>query len=252
MHTFTTRTLVRCCALVLAGLSPAAMAQDDNADAAWRVMPYIWIPDISTDLETDSVDGGGGTDQFDDLLDDLDGAFLGRVEVQGESIGMFADVLFLGLASETDFNIATTDSDLDALVVDVAVVWSPGDVRYQGWELFGGLRYIDLEYTIGLDPVNPAFANREVDASDSFSDFLGGARYNTRFGDRDRWGFTISGDASVGATEGTFSTTALFSYHVGMGSWQFGYRYLNGELKPNENVVDITLHGPMIGFSFAL
>ena len=237
-----TATLITC-----AGSGPARAAKDID----WIVAPYVWLPTITVDFETPrdgDGSGGAGEDTFPDILDELDGAFLGYVEAQGDHWGGSMNLLYLGLESDEPFEIALTSSDLDTTIVDAAVVYSFDRERFQGFELYGGLRYVDIGYEAGIDFTNPALASRTVDIRDSYADFLLGARWRDDFGKR--WGYALEADASTGGTEGTFSTCARLLYHMKKGAWAFGWRYLEGEIDPDRSKLDIELNGALVGYAF--
>lgn len=232
--------------LLVAYIAPALHAA--HADEwTWMVAPYAWVADISTDMDTRLPPAGEDT-HFPSLIDDFDGAFEIHIEGQGERFGLFSDFTYLGLADSHDFQRVNTRSDLDTRLFELAGVWSPAEGRLKGLELFAGLRYIDLDLTVQFDPVNPQFAQRQVDVSDSFSDLMLGARYTWAMGER--WRLTLRGDGSFGETEGTWNASVVGQYRVKYGEWLFGYRYLTGELEAGDNTVDVTMMGPMVGFGF--
>jgi hypothetical protein len=234
--------------LCLLTLSPNAQA-GDGWD--WIVAPYIWMVNIETDLNLDVAPPGGldGDLTYPDILSDLDGAFEVHAEGQGDNFGMFADFTFLGLADERDFARFDSETDMDTRLFEAALVWSPGEERYRGLEIFGGLRYVDLDTTIELVPTDPAFETTTFDNGNSYSDFMLGARYT--FDWSDRWGLTLRGDGSFGQTEGTWNASAIANYKTDSGAWFFGYRYLTGELESDAGrTLDVTLHGFMLGYGF--
>jgi len=229
-------------------LAPATARAGEGAD--WIIAPYLWAPTITVDLDTPRDSGGGGQEQdfFPEIFDKLDGAFLGYVEAQGDHWGGFANVLFLGLASDEDFAIADTESDIDTMIIDAAVVYSFDSERFAGFELYGGLRYIDVDLQVEIDPTNAVLQTRTVEVEDSYNDFLFGGRYRGSWSDK--WGYAVELDGSTGDSEGTWSTSARVLYRTGNGAWVFGWRYLDGEIEPGRNALDITLNGPVIGYAF--
>ncbi len=229
--------------------SPLAQAADD-AGWEWMVEPYGWLPSISTDLErTQPPEGGLSTDtRFDDLVDKIDGVFLIHAEGQNEHWGVFTDFIYLGLADDHDRPRFRTETDLDMRLFELAAVWSPGEGRYRGLDVFAGLRYIDVDLTAQLNPENPQFNTTSIDAGDSFNDFMVGARYTWALSER--WGLTLRGDGSFGDTEGTWNTSAEAAFRMKHGAWLFGYRYLSIELQTGDNNTDIRFHGPMVGYAF--
>ena len=233
-------------AIALLAAAPSAVAAE-RWD--WVVAPYVWGAQIRTDLDTTVPPGGLSTDtSFDDVLDSLDGYFAVRGEGQGDDFGAYADFLFLGLADENDRPRFHTESDLDARLFDLAAVWSPGPVRYEGAEVFAGLRYIDLDLTAQLQPLNPAFPTTVRKVSQSYSDLLVGARYTWRLAER--WGLTVRGDGSWGNTEGTVDASATVQYRMQNGAWLFGYRWFDAELDSGDDTTDLTVDGLEVGYAF--
>jgi hypothetical protein len=235
--------------LCTTALSPSAHAADGEG-WDWMVAPYVWAVGIDTDIERTAPPAGGASNDtsFDDVLDKFDGAFLIHAEGQGDRFGMFTDFIYLGLADEHDQPRFHTESDLDSRLFELAGVWSPGDDRYRGLEVFAGLRYIDVDLSVEFDPDNPSFNSTTFDDSENFNDLMVGARYTWPLSDR--WGLTLRGDGSFGDTEGTWNASVLATYRMQNGAWLFSYRYLTGELELDDTTADITLSGPMIGYGF--
>jgi hypothetical protein len=233
----------------LAVSTPVAHAAEDEG-WDWMVAPYGWAASIGTDLRSGQPPvGGTSTDiDFDDIIDKIDGAFQIHVEGQGDHFGVFADFTYLGLADERDHPRFRTESDLDTRLFEIAAVWSPGDQRHRGVELFAGLRYIDVDVTVQLDPENPLFETTSLDGGETFNDFMVGVRYTWDLSDR--WGVTMRGDGSFGDTDGTWNASVVADYKMKHGAWLFGYRYLSVELKTRGNRFDITMNGPMVGYGF--
>jgi hypothetical protein len=236
--------------LLVAAFSPAQAAAGEGWD--WVAAPYLWAAGVSTDIDLPAGQppaGGVSSDTtFADAVDKLDGAFQIHVEGQGDRFGVFADFTFLGLADENDHPRFRTESDLDTRLFELAAVWSPGEGRYQGLDLFAGLRYIDADLAMQFKPVNTAFPTTTRDVDATFYDFMLGARYTWALSDR--WGLTVRGDGSFGDTEGSWNASAVANYKTRRGAWIFGYRYLTVDLEARGNAVDITMSGPMIGYGF--
>lgn len=233
-----------CCYAGIPGVARAAGQWD------WIVAPYVWAAGVNTDVETGRPpDGGFSNDTgFDDVLDVLDGVFELHAEGQGDEFGVLADFTYFGLADDTDHPRFRTETDLDARLFDLAAVWSPGAERYAGWEVFGGLRYIDLDFTVRFDPENPLFADTTLDPSQSYNDLLLGTRYTWPLSDN--WRLSLRGDGSWGDTKGTWTATGVVQYEVSYGSWIFGYRHLDAEFEDDDDTAEVVLTGPVVGFGF--
>ena len=234
-------------ALALACAAPQASA----ASGDWELViaPYLWGAGITTDLETVSPPANTGSDnEFVDLIDELDGIFQVHFEAQNEQWGLFSDFAFIGLAAEEERTIFDTESDLDVRLFELAAVWSPADGRYQGFEAFGGLRRVEVDFTVDFDPHNPALPDTNFDFNRDYNDFLLGARYT--FPVSDRWSLTLRGDGSFGDTDGTWGASAMFGYRGERGNWLLGYRYLGGNFNNDNGDLDIALSGFQVGYGF--
>jgi hypothetical protein len=231
--------------LLMLPLAPASAQESTGWD--WQLTPYLWAPSISTDLREDAPPVGSDV-EFADIIDKIDGAFVGRAEGQGDNFGVFADLLFLSLSDDKQHTRTTTTSDLDSTIYEMAMVWSPGQERYRGVEVFGGLRYLDVDLTLEIDPIDPVYLTRTLEAERSYSDFMFGLRYRGDFSEK--WGYSVRADGSWGDTEGSYNAIATLYRQTGNGEWSFGYRYFDTELRALNSTVTLTLNGPVVGYTF--
>lgn len=235
-------------ALCAAGLCTTANA-GDNDGLTWVIAPYIWGASISTNLFRDVPPTSiSNQNDFGDIISKIDGAFMIHGEVQGDHFGAFADYLYLGLGDHHDYPGLKTSSQLNSTLVDLAAVWNPGGERFTGFELFGGLRYIDVNMKFDFNPTDTEIPSVRLEPNKSYSDFLLGVRYN--FPLSERWGLTLRGDGSWGSSNNTWNTAATFDYKTDNGAWYFGYRYFDLSLDKGNITTDITVHGPQIGYGF--
>ena len=218
---------------------PAAPARADDYD--WLGIAYLWAADISVDSRDASVSA-----DFNDILDKLEMAFQTHVEVQGDDLGGFIDFTFLGLGDNTTRPAAHFNADLDTTLMDLGLVWSPGAERYAGFEAFGGLRYIDSDFHLVVDPTAPGEPDFETRVNDTYTDLLVGARYIAPL--NDRWRLTMTGDVSGGDTEGTWSVGAFGTYLMGQHRLIVGYRHMEIDLKANGSKATETMTGPIIAY----
>lgn len=241
----------RLAAVLLLTLSPLAQAAAPAQEPwSWMVAPYGWFAGVSTDVAVPAPPPGGNANdlEFNDVVDLLDGAFQVHAEGQGDQFGAFADFTYLGLADEKEFDRFDSQSDLDTRLFELAAVWSPGEERFKGLDVFAGLRYIDLDVTVRLDPVNPTFQTTSLDGGKSYSDFMLGARYT--FDVSERFGVTLRGDGSGGETEGSWNASVMGNYKMKHGAFLFGYRYFSVELGNDTTDIEIMLQGPVLGYAW--
>lgn len=249
MHHLTGLGMARA-ALALAALvasATSAAAEEDGWE--WRLEPYAWAASIGTDMRTLAPPTDAGNDtSFSDIVDKLDGVFMGRVEGRGDRYGAYLDFIYLGIGQGREGRLLTTETDLDARVADAAFSWRFGGERDRGLDVYAGGRFIDLDLTTRFTPDLADLQPRTLDVENSYLDLLLGARYTWQ-GDS-RWGLTVNGDGSLGQTKGTWNASATGSYRTGNGAWLFGYRYMQAELGNSNADVRLTLSGPIFAYSF--
>lgn len=234
--------------LCLTGFSHSAAAS--NGDGwQWTVAPYVWLSGITTDVKTNVPPSEASSDRdFGNVIDNISGFFEIHAEGQGADFGMFTDFMYVGLTGEKDRSVFTTKTSLDGTVFELAGTWNPSGAGSNGFQVFGGLRYVDLGLEFKLKPNNPDFPTVKISPDKSNSDFLFGGRYT--FDMAQRWAMTLRADGSWGQTDGTYNLSALAQYKMESGAWLFGYRYMNISLK-NDNVkTEISLNGPTVGYAF--
>jgi hypothetical protein len=235
-------------ALAFALAAPQASASGGEWESV--IAPYIWGAGITTDLKMDTPPVTGGSDNdYTDLIDELDGIFQIHGETQNEKWGVMADFAFIGLAAEEERQLFDSESDLDVRLSELALVWSPDDGKYSGFEAFGGLRRVEIDFTSDFTPHNPVLPDAHVDFNRDYNDFLLGARYTVPLADR--WTLTLRGDGSFGDTDGTWGASAMFGYHMEHGSWVMGYRYLAGNFNNDNGDLDNALSGFQVGYAFS-
>lgn len=246
--TMTPRAIRPALCVLLASMCMAGTAQaGERMD--WIIAPYGWAASIGTDLKTSSPPSESSTDtDFRDVVDKLDGAFEIHIEGQGDRFGFFTDFTYLGIADDRVHPRFAIDSDLDTRLFELAAVWNPSPERFRGVDVFAGLRYIDVDLTVQLEPNNPIFNNVRIDGGRTYNDFMVGARYTWALSPR--WALTLRGDGSFGDTDGTWNASAVTQFRTGNGAWAFGYRHLDVEIEAGGSKTHITMSGPVIGYGF--
>jgi hypothetical protein len=226
-------------------LTAAGAAQAASGDYDWIGIAYVWAADIGVDTRDRSVNV-----DFSDTIDKLEMGFQGHVEVQGDDIGGFVDVSFMGVGDNSQRGDVHLNSDVDMTGIDMALVWSPGAERLTGLEVFGGLRYIDTDFSLVVDPEAPPLPDVRTGINTTYTDLLAGVRYGAPFSDH--WKLVVTADASAFDTEGTWSLGSFAVYRTGPHRFYAGYRHLEMDLKGShgEKVTE-TYSGPAIAYGYA-
>ena len=129
----------------------SAAARAESVDLDWLAIAYVWAAEIGVDSQDASV-----AVDFSDVIDKLEMGFQGHMETQADTVGGFVDVSIMDVGDNSSRELVELNSDLDMTAMDLALVWSPGPERMTGFEVFGGLRYIDMDFELVVDPIPPS------------------------------------------------------------------------------------------------
>jgi hypothetical protein len=244
-------TMTKIAASLLLASAPMGAALAQGGDWDWSLAPYLWLPAIGSDVDVDvpPIDLGG-TSQVSEWAPKLGFTIPLHLEGQGDDFGLLSDLLYLPLSDKRDREgrLFSTDSSFHTGIFELAAVWSPGENRHEGFEAFGGLRYIWASLDLKLIPNDTALPGGKISLDKSFADVLLGGRYTARLSDR--WALTMRGDGSFGSTDNTYGASALFSYATDSGAWIVGYRYMKLKFSDNNAALDLKLYGPEFGYNF--
>jgi hypothetical protein len=232
------------CGVLALSMAAGAVHADSN-DMEWIGIAYLWAADIELDARDRTVDIA-----FSDTVENLEMGFQGHVEAQADNFGGFVDVSFMGVGTNEVRQGIRANTDVDMTAMDLAFVWSPEEESFTGIEVYGGLRYIDTEIDLVIDPEPPGPPVLQTGVDKSYYDLLVGARYAAPI--NDSWRLVFSADLSGGDTEGTWSVGGFGVYRMGQHRFYAGYRHLEMDLKgrAGETFTE-TFSGPAIAYGFA-
>ncbi|MGY1459436.1 hypothetical protein ACW5F0_12440 [Luteimonas sp. A534] len=241
------RKLTALAAVAIASIALACPAAAE--EWSWAVQPYAWASSIQTDLRTELPPVAGSSEmEFRDILDKLDGSLQLHVEGGGARHGLFLDFTYLGISDSTHRSFADYEADLDTRLFEAAWVWSPGGSRLEGLDLFGGLRYLDADLKLVIEPLNPALDRHVVDVGKNYLDVMAGGRYSWVLSER--WRLTARADGSFGDTEDAWNASLIAQYRTSNGAWVVGYRHLEIAIEDGGAKVDLAMSGPLFGYAF--
>jgi hypothetical protein len=229
------------CAAALALSSGSAQAA--SADLDWIGILYLWAADIDVDTRDRSV-----SVSFSDVVDKLEMAFQGHVEAQGEDFGGFVDVVYMAVGDNGTQGIFELNADVDRSAMDLAMTWSPAAEAFSGLEAYAGLRYVDTQVRVIVDPIPPGPPNSEIRLDSSYYDFLLGGRYMAPI--NQQWRLVFAADVSGGDTEGTFSVAGYGVYTTGRHHFYAGYKHFEMDVEGRQAEVTQTFSGPLVAYGF--
>lgn len=255
--------LVTIAIIAISGLLP----QPSNADGVdWTIAPYFWASDVGLDVVVNN-DPVIGTDvPLSDLIDKLDGVFMGHFEGRGERFGVFVDTIYLSLADSNVIPIGPGGPIVGDLMIDMNLtlklyelggIYRIGDdsAGSAAFDIVLGARLVDVDQNLDLILPGPAATPVNLSIAVSETDVFFGGRLVGKF--NDKWHYKARVDFGGGGTDGTFNILGAVGYtfgQTGLFSLDLGYRYMTIKLKNDQNgtrtETDITMSGPLLGFIF--
>jgi hypothetical protein len=234
--------------IVATGLPPQVAVADDETTLNWSVTPYLWASQTRLSLELNDQKLGGDTISFNDLLDQLDTAFMVNIEAGKGRWSAFADLTYLQTSDKQQRPVFRVESRSDSTLLDTGVAFWPHGVG-SDLSIIAGLRFsgFDNRYRFFVQDIE---VSRTRD-DDDYYDALLGLRYRFEIGER--WALLTHADFSLGQSEGTWLLRANLARTVGRSGLNrilFGYQYKHAEYKSGELRTKYSYNGPMAGFNF--
>jgi hypothetical protein len=241
---------------VIAGVfvpRPAAAQASDSWKGTFAPL-YFWASKLNGDIATRA-----GTVpvfmSFDDALDNLSGAFSFHFEAEKNRLGIFADLDFVRLSTESSFTLqgalpltVTGDADVDNTFFEAGVsylVSAGADVA-----VIGGLRTFTLSTSVEFD--TPNLSITPIDANRTAVSGFGGLTYRPELSEK----FSFLSRADIGGGSG-MSWSALLGFEFRPKRWAglvAGYKAMGidfGKEEDDEQIrkVDLTYYGPVFGLN---
>jgi hypothetical protein len=235
----------------MALVSGACNAADSaGAPAEFRLAPYLWIAGFKGTIG--GTDAGGRVDaDFSGLLDSIEiGGLMVYADWRKGRWTVFGDWTHVEVTSSAPSPrgvlFSGADGEITGNIAQGAVGYRVAGDAASGVEVFGGLRYYDLEARLALRPGTAAA--RTVTGSESWVDALAGARWQGRVGRH--WVFSAYGDVGAGGSDLSWQAAATVAYEFSWGSIVGGWRHLVLDYEKDGFRIDAALSGPFLGAVF--
>lgn len=248
---YKTLAAISLAACALAPLS--ANAEDTSTSDEWKVSGtiYLWATAFGGDLKR-----GGEIDiTFDDVLQNLDGAFLGAVEARKDNWVLNTDIIYLkvsdsdeGLLQPTVGDIALDGSiELKSWVITPTVGYNLIDSKTGTLDAFAGARYLSLDSTVKLSSVGPLGAHyKKITPSDNYTDGIIGVKGKLNL--EGNWSLPYYLDIGSGDSETTWQTYAGIDYQIDNVNILAGYRYLEWDF--GDAIDTLNVSGPVVAIKY--
>jgi hypothetical protein len=241
-------------ALPLAALLCVPSSARAQSSDGWRVdfVPlYLWATSLEGDLSAGPATLPIDLD-FADAAENLGGAFSFHLEAGKGRWAGFADLNFIRLESDADFQVGPAtvqgDFELDNAIFEAGlayVVHEPARLA-----ILGGLRTYTLSPVINLS--TGIGGATPVDASDTSANAFIGIALRPKLSEK--WSLITRADIGGGDANLTWSAEGGMAFRfTDWGGLAFGYKALGIDIERDDAAVrayDVVHHGPFFGLDF--
>jgi hypothetical protein len=240
-------------------------------DSGWEfgVSIYGWFPDIKGTTRF-PIDDNDFEVPISDIVDKLDFTLQGNFDARKGRWGLFTDLIYLDLGDQRSYTGEDTIGDVEIPVdstvgvgLDVKnLIWTTlgyyriGDAEQATLDLMGGVRYADMEQSIGWsvdgDLGDLPLPGRDGSAkvSRDYLDFVVGFRGRVNFGSDQRWFVPYYGDMGTGDSDFTWQAVLGIGYAFDWGEIAAAWRILDYNLPSDAAIRDLQMNGPAVGVAF--
>lgn len=239
-------------ALVMVLGFPAFVAHAQPSQ--WTVTPYAWIAGFDGTVGTFGTGSGlvGRVDVDTSGLSDsieLGGAML-HVNWRSGRWTAFGDWTYANVKADAPTPFTVLYSGVDVKVKGNVVQAYGGyellGARDSHLDVFGGIRYYDLEAQLGLR--EGALPGVLLTEDGNWVDGVVGLRWDTRFAGN--WEAFASADVGGGGSDVSWQLIGGVGYRFSWGSIVGGWRHLEIDYEKGNFKLDAALSGPFIGAAF--
>jgi hypothetical protein len=237
------------------GLSATVSAEETAQTDKWEFGAEIYLWGASIGGNT-----GTGSDldiSFDDLLSNLEMAFMGAVGARKGKWSLMLDAIYLDVKGDDKFTIPVGPLDINA----------SGSVKLTGWiltpsvgynllkkeriqlDVLAGARYLYLKSDAKINFSAPLPSNQRRDTvSGSGWDGIIGIRGHVNL--NQKWYLPYYADIGTGSSNTTWQVFGGIGYRFKRLDLILAYRYMDWNFDDSDAFEDLTLHGPFIGVAF--
>jgi hypothetical protein len=219
----------------------------------WRIGLDAWVQALEGDITLRGRNAEVDL-SMDDVLDNLDFAAMGVLEVGCGRWSFVADMNYAELSGSTSTRLTYNTLDLKQFIGHFVVAYKVLENGCTHLDVYAGalVNWVDAELTIDLHgPFGRRTRDFNASGSEIWVDPIIGARVQQELSDKfffraagDVGGFGVSSDF-------TWQTTAMFGYRVCEGgSVVLGYRGIGTDYEDGDTSYNCINHGPLLGVEY--
>lgn len=246
------------------GISQAALAQDGlpisplmqkqgDSSAQWRITasPYAWASGIKGKVGQFGQAPARLDSSFNDILSELDLAFMGAIDARYERFSLIGDVMYGKLSAGGDTQYGVLSRRVDITTTSFSGFFGAGYSVLEGdnghLDVIGGGRLWHASTKLSLK--GGVLDGRSERDSATWIDAVAGLR--GQYALNDHWYLTGWGVVGAGQARLDWDVTAAIAYQFKSNfSAVLGYRALGVNYDRNGFVYDVIQQGPILGLSY--
>lgn len=252
-------------------LGPGSLSAQTLSDE-WKfeAILYGYLPKLSASSSFPTGNTPSISVNADQILRDLNFAFMGSLSAQKGRWGMFTDIIYVDVSGSKS---GTRDLSIDGITIPVGITADANlDVKSSLWTLAGSYRFVatpetnfdvlagardivlkqNLSWNFSADigpfvgPGRQGSSSARIDKWDAII----GAKGRFAFGDRHEWFVPYYADVGTGESQLTWQAIGGIGYSFGWGDLIAAWRYIDYHFKSNNAFADFSLNGPAFGAAF--
>lgn len=243
------RSMLAALAATLLTLAPAAEAAPE-----WNVTPYLWAAGFDGTVGTAGGNAGLGDRvslEFNKFEDNLTlGGFMLNGSWRDGRWTAFGDWTWAKVESDAPTRVpnlyGSVNGEVKGNIVQGNVGYDFGAGGPSHLDVFAGVRYYDLDITMGL--TGGALPAIDLKGDAQWVDGVVGVRWATQFAQN--WQGYVQADVGAGGSNLSWQAIGAVGYRFNWGSIIGGWRYLKVDYDDGPYVLDAALTGPFLGASF--
>lgn len=221
-----------------------------TTEPAWncRVALYGWAETLDGDVTLRGrnvpVDAS-----FSDILDHLDYAVMGAVEIGYGRWSFLSDLMFSQISGNTNTRNTQIDTELKQFIGNFVVAYNVINTGPTRFDVYAGARVNSLD--VNLDVHTQNLGTLGDSGSKTWVDPIIGVRFQQDLSDK--FFFRAVGDIGGfgAASDFTWQAMAAFGYRVcDGGSVVLGYRGIGTDYTSGNFGYDVITHGVLLGFEY--
>ena len=264
--------------------SQGVQAQSAKAGAddwKFRASIYGWLPSIEAKsnfpvpaaiVNAGLTTGGNAEVSGSDILDSIEGVFMGTFEARKGRWGGFTDFITLNLGNTKSgtqhFTIGgrvlptvpadaslTADYSLEGTVWTLAGQYAAIDEASHNLNVFAGARNLSIDQKLNwsfsgnIGPIALPLRSGTMTSDGSVTDFIVGVRGQAKLGDG-RWFVPYYLDVGTGQSDSTWQGVVGLGYAFDWGEITAAYRVLSYNLPSDKMLSELSFQGGLIGVGF--